>query len=107
MAVPYVLPPTSQSTHVPSTSAVRRTFTLREFADLASLAADGSALAADGSPAQRWAALVRAAPQFRSRRTAGPDDDIADPYGRDEAAYVAALSQVEQAVVRLVGALGA
>jgi protein-tyrosine phosphatase len=87
-------------------SAVRRTFTLREFADLADLAGNGPDPAADGSPAQRWAAFVRAAPRFRSRRTAGPEDDIADPYGHDAAAYAAAMSQVDEAVTRLVGALG-
>ncbi|WP_036341041.1 arsenate reductase/protein-tyrosine-phosphatase family protein [Modestobacter caceresii] len=87
-------------------SAVRRTFTLREFVELAELAVVDLDPALDGADVQRRTALVRAAPRFRGRRTADPEDDIADPYGRDRKAYETAMSEVDEAIGRLVRAFG-
>jgi protein-tyrosine phosphatase len=78
--------------------AVRRTFTLSEFAGLALLTGEPGASTVPG----RLAALVRAAPAARGRRVQTPfEDDIEDPYGRDEAAYVRALDLITSAVTDL------
>jgi protein-tyrosine phosphatase len=79
-------------------AAVRRTFTLREFADLAVLAdRTGTALAA-ATPGRRLTALTRLAPRLRALREAGSSDDIEDPYGGDEAAFRTAMAQIQDAV---------
>ena len=83
-------------------AAVRRTFTLREFADLATAAAgtvDGA-----GSPGRALSELVRVAPQFRGRRTTD-DDDIEDPYRRGPEVFARVLGAIDDAVSALVGAL--
>jgi protein-tyrosine phosphatase len=79
-------------------ATVRRTFTLREFADLALLAAWEPGLLEAPSPGRRLAGLTAAAPRFRAQRAAGVHDDIEDPYGRDRAAYERADAEVRQAV---------
>lgn len=79
-------------------ATVRRTFTLREFADLALLASWEPGPLAATSPGRRLAGLTAAAPRFRARRVAGVHDDIEDPYGRDRAAYGQADAEVRQAV---------
>ncbi len=76
-------------------TAVRRTFTLREFADLAVLAEPAD----EGqAPGDRLAALVAVAPRLRSRRVAGPNDDVEDPHGRGRQAHVRAVGEIETAV---------
>jgi protein-tyrosine phosphatase len=83
-------------------SAVRRTFTLREFADLAQL----SDLDPGGGPADRLIALVAAAPLARSRRGAQmAQDDIDDPYERPDDVFQRVLAEIETAVDRLLSAL--
>jgi low molecular weight protein-tyrosine phosphatase len=84
-------------------AVLRRTFTLREFADLATLAGPG---AGPGRAAERLADLVRAAPRGRSARAAGPEhDDVADPYRRPDDAHARALGRIEDAAGRLLAAL--
>jgi protein-tyrosine phosphatase len=85
-------------------AAVRRTFTLREFADLAALSR-ADAAAGLAAPAARLAALVRAAPTARARREAGRPDDIEDPYGRPDAVHAEVLAAIEEAVTGLLGVL--
>jgi protein-tyrosine phosphatase len=85
-------------------AAVRRTFTLAELAALAALAV-GSDVLPPGEPAQRLAGLLAAAPRLRPLRTPGADDDIEDPYGRDDVVQrqvAAALEQHTTALVRAV-----
>lgn len=87
-------------------AAVRRTFTLHEFAALATLCTDEGP-APGGSPAERLAWLTVTAPRARSRRTGGTGDDIADPYGRDVAAYRRAADEIRNAVREIATAAGA
>ena len=78
-------------------AAVRRTFTLVEFATLAEVVAN----AEDGLPpggVERVAAVVALAPRFRSLRPHGDDDDIEDPYGGRSAAYARAMLRIRAAV---------
>lgn len=85
-------------------SAVRRTFTLVEFADVASLAQVDRL---PGGPAARVAAALGAAPRARSMRAGtAPDDDVEDPYGRSEDAYLRAFLAIEAAVTRLLRGIG-
>jgi protein-tyrosine phosphatase len=79
-----------------SPGALRRTFTVLELAALFDV------IGPDGDPA----ALVRTAAQERSR-AALDDYDIADPYGRDEAAYARAAELITAAVERIAKGLGA
>jgi protein-tyrosine phosphatase len=81
-------------------ATLRRTFTLREFADLALLASWAGPLVA-ASPGRRLAGLTAAAPRFRARRLAGVHDDIEDPYGRDRVAYEQADAEVRRAAAVL------
>jgi protein-tyrosine phosphatase len=84
-------------------AAVRRTFTLREFAAFARLA-DGGPTAEP--PAQRLDGLVAAAPRARSRRAVVPgEDDIADPYGRADEAFARAFDRIGGAVADLLAVL--
>jgi protein-tyrosine phosphatase len=85
--------------------AVRRTFTLREFAGLVVLARDSGALDVGGSLRDRLAAAVEAVPKFRAQRTAGPDDDIEDPYGRDRRQYDRTAEQIRACVTPLLDVL--
>jgi low molecular weight protein-tyrosine phosphatase len=87
-------------------AAVRRTFTLREFAGLAALAAPDAG-SGPGGPAARLRALAQAAPRARARRTAGPDhDDVEDPFRRPEAVHARALAVIDDAVGTLLAVLG-
>jgi len=81
-------------------AAVRRTFTLREVADLARLAGN-----LPGTPADRLAALVAQAPRLRALRTGPRDDDIEDPYGRPDEVFARVLDRIDGAVAELLGAL--
>ncbi|MCZ2819107.1 hypothetical protein O2V63_02045 [Modestobacter sp. VKM Ac-2977] len=86
-------------------AAVRRTFTLKEFAALVALAA-GRARVSGASTRQRLSSATAEAPRFRSARVAGAEDDIADPYGGRPADYSRAAGEIEQAVAALVSAVG-
>lgn len=83
-------------------AALRRTFTLREFARLAEAArlAGATAGADITGSAARLDALVGAAFVRRGGADIG-DDDIADPYGRDRAFNEAVIGQIDAAVTRI------
>ena len=83
--------------------AVRRTFTLREFADLVGFV-DAAQLAGMRSPATRLAALVEAAPRARARRGVMADD-IEDPYRRSDDVAQRVLLLVADAVDDIAAAL--
>ncbi|MCW2900610.1 MAG: protein tyrosine phosphatase [Streptosporangiaceae bacterium] len=85
-------------------SAVRRTFTLREFTDLAVLAEPGGAYT---TAAERLSALTAQAPLARPRRDRRAEDDIADPYGSGIAAYERAVAEISAAVTSLAAQLPA
>jgi protein-tyrosine phosphatase len=78
--------------------AVRRTFTLREYAELAALAHAGALLPVGGSPGRVLADLVAAAPRLRPLRPAGAPDDVEDPYGREDAVFARVAEEIRQAV---------
>ncbi|MGY1706841.1 hypothetical protein ACI79C_19925 [Geodermatophilus sp. SYSU D00697] len=80
-------------------AAVRRTFALREFADLARL---GGAALDQRHPADRLAALVAAAPRLRALRTGPRDDDVEDPHGRPDEVFAHAFTRIEGAVDALL-----
>jgi protein-tyrosine phosphatase len=82
-------------------AAVRRTFTLKEFARLAdTLPTDD---VADGSAADRLATMV---PTLARRRTPSPSsDDIADPYGRAESDYDRAFAEIDEAAWNIARAV--
>ncbi len=85
--------------------AVRRAFTLTEFADAISDAPDGM------TPRDlvAWAAAHRPALRVRtfgsSTRRGYDEGDILDPYGRGEAAFTASLGQIEPLIGRVARAL--
>ena len=83
-------------TQVPA--AVRRTFTLVEFAELVALVGEHAPIADGGTEADRLARLVAAAPRVRGWRTGGPADDVEDPSGGDQAAYAGAVARIRTAV---------
>jgi protein-tyrosine phosphatase len=89
-------------------AAVRSTFTLREFAQLADLAQEMPGAIAGESPAERLAALTALAPRLRAGRGAGAEDDIGDPYGRTDGAHAQAMAEIVNAVDSVsAAALGA
>ena len=83
-------------------AAVRRTFTLREFARLASLVdrRDLDAAAPPGSDdGARLAALVPLAVRRRGQVIVEPErDDVIDPVGRSDAVFARAAGQMRPAV---------
>jgi protein-tyrosine phosphatase len=84
--------------------AVRRAFTLREFAHLVNRV-DPAALPA-GPPAERLRAAVPLATAERGRqRTAHEDDDIVDPFRLSRAAYAKSFAQIASAVDAVVYAI--
>lgn len=86
-------------------AAVRRTFTLKEFARLAST---GPAVSTGDDPTERAVAVVAGAAQRRGHAMdadAGNRDDIADPYGGQRSCYDTCLAEVAGAVERVVAAL--
>jgi protein-tyrosine phosphatase len=85
-------------------AAVRRVFTLREFAELAHLAGAAGVTEGAASTGRALQELVRAAPRFRAQRTAG-DDDIEDPYGRDAAVFGRVLDAIDDAVRQITAVL--
>ena len=86
--------------------AVRRTFTLRELARLATAvgpdAVSAAVRAAAGSPddvAARIRALIPLAAAQRGRVPVAPaDDDVVDPYGGGDRLYVTSFAQLRPAV---------
>jgi protein-tyrosine phosphatase len=81
--------------------AVRRAFTLREFARLLSWV-DPSALP-DGVPAERLRAAIPLAVAQRSRERTPPDeDDIVDPFRLGDAVYANSFEQITAAVDTVV-----
>jgi protein-tyrosine phosphatase len=82
-------------------AAVRRTFTLREFARLLSWV-NPSALPV-GTPADRLRAAIPLAAAERGRQRTSPDeDDIVDPFRLSNAVYADSFSQIEAAVDAIV-----
>jgi protein-tyrosine phosphatase len=84
--------------------AVRRTFTLREFARLLSLV-DPAALSA-GSPAERLKGAIPLAAAGRGRQQVPPEeDDVVDPFRLSNAVYAASFAQIRSAVDSIVYAI--
>jgi protein-tyrosine phosphatase len=84
--------------------AVRRTFTLREFARLLSLV-DPAALSA-GSPAERLKGAIPLAAAGRGRQQVPPEeDDVVDPFRLSNAVYAASFAQIRSAVDAVVYAI--
>ncbi len=90
-----------------SPAAVRRAFTLTEFADAIEAVSDPSAMTAP--ELVQWASAHRPSARVTSRggstRRGYIEGDILDPYGRGRAAYVASLAQIEPLVHRIAGTL--
>jgi protein-tyrosine phosphatase len=81
--------------------AVRRTFTLREFARLLSLV-DPAALSA-GSPAERLKGAIPLAAAGRGRQQVPPEeDDVVDPFRLSNAVYAASFAQIRSAVETVI-----
>jgi protein-tyrosine phosphatase len=81
-------------------AAVRRAFTLREFARLLSKV-DPSALSR-GTPADRLHAAIRLAAAERGRsRTSPEDDDVLDPFRRADKVYAESFWQIKYAVEQI------
>jgi len=77
--------------------AVRRAFTLREFARLLTLI-DSSAVP-PGTPRDRLSAVMRLAAAERGRLRVPPEeDDVVDPFRLANAAYAKSLGQIVSAV---------
>lgn len=84
-------------------AAVRRTYTLREFARVL----ESLPSIPQGSPAERLAAVAPLAAAGRSlapRRPAA-EDDVEDPYGLGPEVYRRSLADIQQAVDVIVGRL--
>jgi protein-tyrosine phosphatase len=82
-------------------AAVRRTFTLREFARLLT-SIDHSALPV-GTPAERLSAAIPLAVAERGRGQRPPDeDDVVDPFRLTSAVYADSFAQITSAVERIV-----
>ncbi len=85
-------------------AALRRTFTVREFARLAAIARNG--LSPDGSGPARAQALVRAAASARgSVRVPPEDDDVRDPYGSPMPVYRRCRDEIATAVTGIAAGL--
>lgn len=82
---------------------LRRTFTLRELARI--LGSPSLPSVGDEAGAGRLRALVELSSRHRSLELADEgDDDIPDPYGRDEAAYESAYQQIHHATAKVIHA---
>jgi protein-tyrosine phosphatase len=85
-------------------AAVRRAFTLREFARLV-IRVDPAALP-EGSPAERLRAAVPLAAAERGKeRVSAEEDDVVDPFRRSSAVYAASFAQITSAVNAIVYAI--
>jgi protein-tyrosine phosphatase len=85
--------------------AVRRTFTLREFARL--LGQVDLSVLPDGTPGERLrTALPRVvATRGLGRRTSAEDDDVIDPYRLSDDVYAASFAQITTAVEAIARSL--
>lgn len=82
-------------------AAVRRTFTLREFATFAAMV-DPAALP-EGPPTERLTALIPLAAGRRGMIPTDPHmDDVADPYGGGDRLYALSFGQLRPAVDTIV-----
>jgi protein-tyrosine phosphatase len=88
-------------------AAVRRTFTLREFADLAGAARAEGVLPPGATPGRALAAVVTAAPRLRPLRPAGAPDDVEDPHGRDDEVFARVAAEIRASVGRVLTTLRA
>lgn len=87
-----------------SPAALRRTFSVREFARLAAQVEPArieEVAGAEAQAGQRLAALVPLAAEHRSRVSADLDD-IVDPYRRSDEVYLESFSQIREAVQTIV-----
>ncbi|WP_431806809.1 low molecular weight phosphatase family protein [Microbacterium paraoxydans] len=87
-------------------SVLRRTFTVREFARLASTLSSADARAAADAagddPAARFAAVLRAVNDQRGLTPSLPeDDDVIDPYRRSHETYALSASQLTPALAEV------
>lgn len=80
-------------------SAVRRLYTLKEFARLAAHvpAGDLASTAGSDAPAARLAALASLAGRYRAPVPAG-QDDIVDPFRQSDEVYAAVFAEIREAV---------
>src|SRR5215212_7317994 len=85
-------------------AAVRRSFTLREFARLLGWV-DRSALPA-GTPGDRLRTAIPLAAAERGReRTSADEDDVIDPFRLSDEVYADSFAQISSAVDAIVGVL--
>jgi protein-tyrosine phosphatase len=87
--------------------ALRRTFSLREFAALLAYdAATGPAGDAPGGVTDRLRSCIGAAAAARALRRPGPgEDDIEDPYGRELSVYRSVAAEIASAVEAIARAV--
>lgn len=83
-------------------AAVRRTFTLREFARILSLPGE---FAPGGSAAQFFSGAVPRAAALRPLARAGSvdDDDITDPYRQSDDVFAECFTEIDAAVQTIAG----
>ncbi|MEN0128973.1 MAG: hypothetical protein AAGC49_05990 [Brevundimonas sp.] len=88
-------------------SAVRRTFTLREFARIAASIDPSDLPGAGATTADRLAALIPLATARRGtvRARVAADDDVVDPYGGNGQLYARSFAELEPAVRTIVAAV--
>lgn len=85
----------------------RRTFTMRQFARLASHVLTNSALPAHGRPREAFVALVRAASESRGLAPvdgAPSEDDVIDPYRQSQSVYDEAGRHIDAAMTTVIAA---
>ncbi len=85
--------------------AVRRTYTLREFARVLESLPEAPG---DGTPGERLAAVLPLVAAGRSLAPRGPaaGDDVEDPYGYGPEVYRRSLADIQQAVDLIASRLG-
>jgi protein-tyrosine phosphatase len=85
-------------------AALRRVFTLVEFAELVTL--NGSRHIPGDRPGDRLRAAVGSAPRARALRHGSAQlDDVEDPYGRSADVYARVLDRISEAVDQILGVL--
>ncbi|GAA0034252.1 MULTISPECIES: arsenate reductase/protein-tyrosine-phosphatase family protein [Brevibacterium] len=79
--------------------ALKRTFTLREFARILPLVPPEDS----SSPIERWQSVAALAQRYRRRAPGdGGDDDVVDPIGRSEAVHQTMLDEMLPAITTLI-----
>ena len=79
--------------------ALKRTFTLREFARILPLVPPEDS----SSPIERWQSVAALAQRYRRRAPGdGGDDDVDDPIGRSEAVHQTMLDEMLPAITTLI-----